>query len=185
MSDRKVKGTMLVDMVRMIRATKDREWDEYLTPEDWKIVMETILPSSWYPLELYQKLGVAVFRVLAGGDTEITRLRGKTRGKELFEDVYRNIVSKKDPMAALSKFVNIYGNLFNFSSLKFEQAGGKHALVKHDYDPDDPGNVPYCYLLMGHLEVLVEMTGGENVTIELTSKQWEGDPITTFDIKWE
>ncbi len=185
MEEKKVKGTMLIDMVRMIRGNKDRGWDQYLKPQDWQVINSTILSSTWYPLELYQRFGNACFQVLAGGKPDLARLRGKIRGKELFRDVYKNLAASPGPMEALKNFVNIYGRLFNFSTLSFEKAGDNHALVKHDYDPDDPGNVAYCYTLMGHLEVLAEMTGGQDVKIELTSKQWEHDPITTFDIKWK
>ena len=185
MGEKKVKGSMLVDQVRIIRANKDKDWSEYLGPEDWETIMETILPSTWYPLEIYKRCGWAVFQVIAGGDPNLARMRGKIRGKELFENIYKNIAATKDPMTALKSFVKIYGNLFNFSSLEFEKVGDKHAVVKHDYDPKDPTNVPYCYTLMGHLEILVEITGGKNVQIEFTSKQWEGAPVTNFDITWE
>jgi hypothetical protein len=79
----------------------------------------------------------------------------------------------------------MYELLFNFSTLKFEKVGEKHAVLHHDYDPNDPTNVPYCHMLLGHLEILVEMTGRKQVQIAFTSKQWEGDPVTTFDITWE
>ncbi len=185
MAERKVKGTMLIDQVKQIRANKDKDWDKYLKPEDREIISGRILPSTWYPLELYQRCGLAVFQVLGGGNPDLARLRGKIRGKELFGDVYKNIVAKKDPMTALRSFVKIYGGLFNFSTIELEKIEEKHAIIKHDYDPEDPGNMPYCYTLMGHLDVLVEMTGGKNVKIELTSKQWEGAPVTIFDITWE
>ncbi|HUT52970.1 MAG TPA: hypothetical protein VM658_06235 [bacterium] len=185
MEARKVKGTMLLDMVRMIRGNKDRDWDKYLKPEDWEVINSMILASAWYPLEIYQRCGRACFQVLAQGKPELAQLRGKIRGKELFQNIYKNLLSVADPMQALKSFVSIYGRLFNFSTLSFEKAGDKHAVVRHDYDPDDPGNVPYCYTMMGHLEVLIEMTGGKDVKIVLTSKQWEKDPVTTFDIRWE
>ncbi len=88
-------------------------------------------------------------------------------------------------MTTLSRFVVVYGQLFNFSFLKFENAGPGHAKIFHDYDRSDPVTKPYCYNLMGHLEVLAEMAGGRNVNVELKAKQWEGAPTTIFDINWE
>jgi hypothetical protein len=183
--ERKVKGTMLIDQVRIIRANMDKDWNKYLKSEDWEIIKQTVLPSTWYPLETYRRCGWAVFNIIAGGDPNLARLRGKIRGEELFGDIYKNVVIKDDPMSTLRSFVQIYRTLFNFSTVTFEKAGKKRAMVKHDYDPNDPSNVPYCNMLLGHLEALVEMTGGENVKIEFASKQWEGDPVTNFDIKWE
>jgi hypothetical protein len=162
MSDQKVKGTMMVDHVRMIRGNKDKDWNKYLKPEDWNIIKGKVLPSAWYPLDTYKRCGNATFQLLAGGNSELTRLRGRIRGKELFETTYKHIISEHNPMEALGSFVNLYGQLFNFSFLEFKEIGAKHACVSHHYDPSDPDNLPYCYQLMGHLDTLVEMAGGEN-----------------------
>ncbi len=176
---------MLIDQVRMIRGNKGLNWDEFLKPEDWEVIMQRILPSNWYPLEVYQRCGWATFQVLAGGDVNISRLRGQIRGKELFEGAYRSVTVGKDPIRALERFAHQYGQLFNFSTLEFERVGEKHARIHHNYDPDDPANIPYCHQLMGHFDALVEITGGKNSNIELTTKQWAGAPATVFDITWE
>ena len=185
MTDQKVKGTMLIDQVRMIRGNKDKDWKKYLKPEDWEIINKLILPGEWYPLDTYRRCGRAVFQLLAGGNTDIVRLRGRIRGKELFETTYKHIISDNDPMNALSSFVNIYGHLFNVSPLEFSQIDDKHATVLHNYDHSDPGNLPFCYQLMGHLDTLLEMTGGKNIKIAFTKKLWEGDGATVFDLQWE
>lgn len=185
MTERKVKGSMLMDQVRLIRNNKDRDWDKYIEPEDWEIIKGTILPSKWYPLELYRKFGWATFNVLAEGRVDLVRLRGLARGRELFGDIYKNVVVDNNPMESLNRFVTVYGLLFNFSTLKFEKVGDKHARVLHDYDPEDPTNIPYCHQLMGHLDALIEMTGGKNIKNEIIEKQWEKAPATIFDITWE
>jgi len=185
MSDQKVKGTMMVDQVRMIRANKDMDWNKYLKPEDWNIINKMIMPSAWYPLDTYQRCGHAVFQLLAGGNTEVVRSRGKIRGKELFETTYKHIMFDRDPMKALGSFVTLYGQLINVSFLEFRKIDAKHACVSHNYDPSDPFNLPYCYQLMGHLDTLVEMTGGKNIKVEMKEKAWQGASATVFDIQWE
>jgi hypothetical protein len=185
MSDQKVKGTMMVDQVRMIRGNKNMDWNKYLKPEDWNIINTTILPSAWYPLDTYKRCGRAVFQVLACGDTEIVRLRGRIRGKELFETTYKHVVSERNTMNALRSFVTIYGQLFNVCPLEFSKIDAKHATVSHNYDHSDPGNLPFCYQLMGYLDTLVEMTGGKSIKMEMKEKLWEGASATVFDMQWE
>ena len=185
MSDEKVKGSMLIDHVRMIRGNKDKDYNKYLKPEDWNIIKGKILPSAWYPLEIYKRCGSANFQLLAGGNPALARLRGRIRGKELFETIYKHMVSDHNPMNALSSFVNLYGQLFNFSFLEFKKIGAKHACVSHHYDPSDPDNLAYCYQLMGHMDALVEMAEGKNIKIEMKEKAWEGASATVFDIQWE
>lgn len=185
MQDRNVKGTMLLDMIRMIRANKDLPWDEYLDAEDWKTISSIILQSNWYPIELYQKLGWAVFQVVAKGNLELVRARGRARGKELFGDIYKSIVANNGPLEALNAFVKRYCTLFNFSILRFEKVEEKNARIYHDFKLDHPVFVAYCHQLIGHFEALIEMTGGKNSKIELIAKQWEGAPATIFDIAWQ
>lgn len=187
MSDQKVKGTMMVDQVRMIRGNKDKDWNKYIKPEDWNIIKGMVMPSAWYPIDTYKRCGRAVFQLLAGGNTEIVRLRGKIRGKELFETTYKHVLSERTPMKVLASFVNLYGQLFNISPLACQEIDAKHACVsfRYDDDPSDPGTLPFCYQLMGHMDTLLEMAGGKNIKIELKEKLWEGARATVFDIQWE
>lgn len=185
MTGKMVKGTMLIDQVRMIRANKQLDWSRFLTPEDWEFIKQTFLPSSWYPLEWYETCGWATFNVLARGDVELVRLRGRVRGKELFQTVYRNLADGKDPMSALERFVSLYSLLFNFSSLEFRRVADKNAQIVHHYNSNRPTGKPYCYQLAGHIDSLIEMTGAKNGKVVFITKRWEGDPVTTFDITWE
>jgi uncharacterized protein (TIGR02265 family) len=185
MADLKVKGTMFVDQVKMIRANKTLDWSKYLDSADWEIINKRILPSEWYPLDIYVKCAMAVFHVLGQENLDLVRFRGRMRGKELFETVYKALVIPNDPMASLSRFVVAYSQLFNFSSLKLEPAGKNHAKLHHDNKYTMHVNKPYCFQLMGHLDVLVEIAGGKNIKIKLTATQWEGAPQTIFDITWE
>ena len=185
MDQQHVKGTMLADMVRMIRANKDRNWHDYLEEGDWEIVNGRVFPAKWYPLEVFQRLGYATFKVLAGGDLATVRMFGKMRGEVLFGEVYTSALTVQDPARALNHYTKIYKSLFDFSTIEFEQVGSNHVIITHDYDPDDEANTPYCYLMMGYFDALIEMTGGTNGHIDLTSKQWEGAPTTVFDITWD
>lgn len=185
MSERKVKGTMLVDQVRMIRRNKDKKWEPFFTPEEWKTINSKIMDSVWYPLGLYIKCGIAVFTLLAGKDPEVVRHRGRARGLELFNGVYRSIIFKDDPFQSLKKFVLVYRMLFNFSTVGAERLGVNHAQVHHDFAALDRDNgIAYCYQLMGSLESLLDLSGARNVRISLVAKQWEGAATTTLDILW-
>jgi hypothetical protein len=72
-----VKGVLFLDYVRMIKSRRDVDWDKYLVPADREYLQGMVLPSQWYPLESYQRMGVAVLRELAGGKMEVVRLWGR------------------------------------------------------------------------------------------------------------
>jgi hypothetical protein len=185
MEPKKVKGTMLIDLVRMIRGNKELDWNKYLKPEDWNVINERILPSAWYPLEVYQRCGRATFQLLAQGNLELVRLRGRVRGKELFESVYKWITADRTPKEALEQFIRIYGQFFNFSTITFEEVAKGHSKILFDYDVADRTVELYCYQLMGELDALIEIVGGKNARIKLIAKRWEGAPVTIFDVSWK
>ncbi|MDA8137848.1 MAG: DUF2378 family protein [Desulfobacteraceae bacterium] len=185
MDDKKVKGSMLIDFVRMIRSFKNLDWNKYLKPEDWEIINSIVLAAKWYPLDTYARCSNAAFQLLAKGSLDGARANGQRMAKQLFETTYKSMVQGKDPAQDLRQFVSTYGTFFNFSLLKFESVGPKHVKIHHDYDTQDKGNVPYCHQMMGLFETLVQMTGGKNGKVELSAKQWERAPMTTFNITWE
>lgn len=184
MDERKVKGTMLADHVRMIRKFKDKNWDQYLKPEDWKIINARIMDPVWYPLDTYKRCALAVFKLLANGDTKVAQEHGRIRGKDLFTGPYRRVVVAGNPLESIKKFVTMYSLLFNFSSLEVETVSENHVKVQHNFDTNDQTGRPYCHLLMGYLDTLLEMSGGKNAEISITDKQWDGAPTTVFDIVW-
>ncbi|HOX47481.1 MAG TPA: hypothetical protein PK668_28055 [Myxococcota bacterium] len=184
MEERKVKGAMILDLVKMIRKSPGRGWEMYLTPADMQIVNGRVIPLSWYPLGVMQRCGLAVFKELAGGDLETVRQAGKARGLELFAGTYRGIFEKTDCLGALDSYVVIHNTMFSFPSLRLERLGRGRARLHHDYDARDPANVPYCHQLLGTLDALLEVTGGREAMIVMSARQWEGAPATVFELTW-
>jgi uncharacterized protein (TIGR02265 family) len=185
MEEKKVKGTMLLDFVKMVKVHKNLDWNKHLKPEDWEIINSIILPSKWYPLDFFRRCSTAAFDLLAGGNLDLARANGQMMAKHLFETTYKSILQTKDPMRALSHFVTNYATLFNFSMLKLEKVDARHAKVMHDYDAREKGTAPYCHQMQGMFETMIQMTGGTNGKVVLAAKQWEGAPATIFDISWE
>jgi len=66
--ERKVKGVALVGLVELVRKNDDKPWDQYLTPEDMKLVNTMFMPSEWYPLEFSQRLVTAFAKIFLKDD---------------------------------------------------------------------------------------------------------------------
>jgi uncharacterized protein (TIGR02265 family) len=185
MDDRKAKGTMFLDFVKMIKANKHLDWGKYLQPGDWDVIDSIILPSKWYPFDVYYRCSMAVFDLIGKGSLEAAHANGRMMGEKLFETTYRSVVQRKDPMLGLSQFVATYGALFNFSRMHMEKLGPKHCRIFHDYDAKDKANIAYCHQLKGIFEVLLQKADGKNGKVMIGTKQWENAPSTAFDISWE
>ncbi len=48
-----VKGTVLTDLVKIVRKERQLGWDDYLQPEDWDIINGDILATQWYPGDFF------------------------------------------------------------------------------------------------------------------------------------
>jgi len=185
MKDWKVKGTLLVDYVRMIRRNKEKDWNKYLTPEDWAIINERILPSLWYPYETYRRTGWAAFHLIAGGNSNLVHEWGKISIAILTKGPYKSIVNDADPMLALDRFVMMRRQFFSFAAMEFEKAGEKHAKVRFAGAPDDPIMEAFNAQMTGAFEKMVEITGGKNPKVSFKATVKEGNTNTEFDIEWE
>lgn len=57
---RHVKGSLFVDYARMIRSRKAVDWRLHLTPDDMELVSRHVDLEKWYPMEVFERLGLAI-----------------------------------------------------------------------------------------------------------------------------
>jgi len=181
--EKKVKGTIFSEYVRMIKANRELDWDEYLTDEEWKLVNEMILPSSWYPLESYKRMGLAVFKLMAKGDVKAAWNWGRLSVEGLTK-VYKNLVSEGDPYEAVRRFTIIQGNLANFDIVELKKQEDRVLHVVFNVSFGGEADKAYAYHLGGMLERLAELNSSDPVKVDIIEKCWEGAPKTLFEIRW-
>ena len=183
--DRKVKGTMLVDYVRLIRSRKDIDWDKHLTKEDLEIIQGRIFPLGWYPYETFQRCGLAVLHEIANDDLKIVRALGRITMQNLVEKTYHKLAQAKDIFDAFKALQAIRSRFFNFASPYYEKAGPSSIRIILEGAPDEEGLEALCYQVIGNYEYLTELYGGKNVKLTWEKKTWEGDDSTSFTLSWE
>lgn len=185
MDNRKVKGTMLIDYVRMVRKIKDRDWDKYLKPEDWEIVNRKVLPSMWFPYDSFQRIGVAVFHEISMSNIDTVRAFGKVFWNNLFSNVYGSIISDKNPVKCLERFALLRSAFFNFATHDIRKLGDTHVQSVITVGELIPGLEPFCAQLQGGMDAIMDHADAKNPKIELIEREWKKDPATVFDITWE
>jgi hypothetical protein len=185
-----VKGSLLMEVVRLIRANKDLNWEKYLKPEDMELVRGKILPSNWYTLESYERMGQAIFMEVGKGDFSNVRQWGRFTIEELVGKSYKSLFQGLDTMSAFKKFVFFRRQFFklddeNIEMLKLEPVGEKDLKI-HVHVPLSTSLLEaYAHQLSGSFERLAELFGGKNPGTEILDKQWEGSPGTTIRVTWE
>jgi len=179
-----VKGTLFLDYVRMIRKRKEVDWSKHLTPEDRKVLGQMVLPSEWYPLETFQRCGVAVLKEIARGDLEMVRVWGRTSMDELMK-IYKNLAEETQPLKALEKLQLLRRRFFDFEGLEISPLGGNQVQVKVDMAFGGVADEAYAYQILGAIERLLERSGAKKIQSQFVQKAWQGSPNSILEFNWE
>jgi hypothetical protein len=181
----KVKGTWMVDLVKLLRAAKDKDFSKYLTKEDFVVLNSKILPSQWYPFETYKRLGLAVFKVIGNSQLTASRAFGRMNMANLLK-IYGNIMIPGDPAATVEKFAALAGNFFQGigTGYRVVERGPKSIKIKIVIDEkDDLGEtaILFPHQISGNVEELLIQSGAKNHRLEL-EKVADGSILTaTWD----
>lgn len=180
----RVKGSLFLDYVKMIRSNQDKNWDQYLQPADWEIVHGHILPSNWYPFETFARIGWAVFQEVAGGNLELVRAFGRFSIKRLLE-LYKNILVPGDPAASAERLALLHRTFLEGGGQTRVVAQDRHSFRYKVFTPASEVNAPYVlpfyHQIAGNLEELIEQAGGKKIKLEVVKVE-DGCEIAA---KWE
>jgi hypothetical protein len=180
-----VKGTWIMNYIKIIRADKDREWDQYLEPEDWEIINGRVLSSQWYSYESFSRIGLAVFKEAAGSDLGAVRAFGRLMLEDLVK-VYKTILIQGDPHGSVQKFVALRETFFKDVEgyTRIIDQGSDwldYKLMMVERDLKLEAAEAFATQMAGSLEALVEKTGAKNVKVDIKRE----DDGFLIRLKWE
>lgn len=186
-----VKGSLLVDVVRLIRANKDRDWKKYLNEKDLEIIESQILPTAWYPLDTYERAERAIFQEIGQGKLENARIWGRFAIDDMVKRIYQNLIEEQDPMLTLERFTLFRKQLFrfqdpNFQPMEFSQMGPKQVRIKIQLNHPLELFEAYAYQSMGSFERLVELAGGKEPKVSIVEYDWKSRcPYAVLEVSWK
>jgi hypothetical protein len=181
---KQVEGSLFAEYVQMIKKNKHISWNKHLGSSEMEFVDQTIHPSQWYPYEVYQQYGAAIFQEIAGGKPEVAYSWGKETMDRLAGLYKRNLIEKGDPLKSLSKLRALTRNVFNFDSFEMTVHGENHVDIAVDLTFGTEAIQGYSYQMLGSFQRLVELSGVDDVKAEFSAKSWEGDDKTVIELRW-
>jgi hypothetical protein len=183
--ERKLKGSVALDMVKVVRAFPDQPWDRFLLPEDMEIVNSMIIPAEWYPIEFFQRVGLAVYKLVAKGNDEVVAQFARRAMKELYEGPYRPFLAQGDPFAATEKFLDLRRGLFNFSKMEMERTGEESLRVRiSEFGTLEEGLDVFMLVLGVHFQELIKYNGGDRVNLDYHRETEAGQIKMVFELSW-
>ncbi len=183
MLERQVKGSLFVDYVRMIRSHKSVDWLRYLRHEDLAFLDQTIAADAWYPMDVFERLGIGILHEIAKGQKDAVRMWGYFQVDAL-QELHPSLITPGDPCESMRRFEVLRNGFFNFEALQVVAVSENTAHVRVAYHMSAVAEEAASWQTLGFFERLVTLAGGENVFAELTEKSWAGDLRTTIELAW-
>jgi hypothetical protein len=183
-AEHRVKGTLFVDYVRMLRARSDVDWSKWLQPIDLGYLVQRIDPAAWYPMETFERMGLAILAEVAQGQLEAVRMFGRA-SVDWLSQTYGTLVASGDPRDTLMRFQVLRRSFFDYSALEIGSICDGEASILVGYEMGPRAEEAACWQTLGFLERLLEMAGANDVRAWFASRAWTGDLVTTVELRWK
>lgn len=167
----------------MLRAHKGIDLSPYLDPQDRPYLSERVDPALWYPMETFERLGVAILREIARNDLQLVKHFGRVSLDALCA-LHDNLVAEGDPNESLLRFRVLRQSFFDFPALEIEEVSDDKATATVSYGMGAVAEEAATWQTMGFFERLLERSGGSPVRVTLTGRAWRGDPKTRIQMEW-
>jgi len=186
MDEVRVKGIWFLDFAKMVRKLSDLPWSRYLTPEDLAIIQGHILPSQWYPADLYQRLGVAAFELVGQGKPENAQVAGRAFVERMINDeALGPFLKTGEPERAIQNFTAIYRKLLTLGEARSEKIGERRLRFTIHWRKGQIGIFPFVHNFAGFLFRLVEVNSGKNMKIVFDDQRLDERESLAYEIEWE
>lgn len=181
--DRQVKGTLFVDYVRMLRANKDADWSRYLQPQDLTLLVQRVDPAGWYPMESFERMGVAILAEVAQGDLRAVRAWGQAQ-TEWITQTQPGLLANGDPTESLMRFQVMRNGFFDYTAVEFDYVYDGEAVLRVAYGMGPVAEEAASLQTLGFFEKLLELAGAQKVEAWFSAESWKGAPVTTLQLRW-
>ena len=180
---RNVRGVLFLDYVRMLKAHKGVEWDAILSKDDLPYLKQQIDTTAWYPMAVFERMGNAILRFVAGDKMLPVQLWGRFSAAQL-RAAHPMLLAPNDPCESLTRFRVMRETFFDFEALQVLMLHEGEAQIAIRYYMGMPAEEAASYQTMGFFEGLLELAGAKDVRASFRTKSWVGDQKTQLDLRW-
>jgi CheY-like chemotaxis protein len=181
---RQVRGILFLDYVRMLRRSGSPNLARHLRPEELALLTQRIDLGAWYPMETFERLGLAILSEVVGGEVDAVRLWGRSQIPQIL-GFFPELRAEGDARDTLIRFNNLMGSLFDFPAVELEEINDEAASLRIAYGMGPAAEEAASWQTFGFYEALAEAAGAEQVRGRFTRMSWKtpGGP-TTLALEW-
>jgi hypothetical protein len=167
----------------MLRAQKDTDWSRHLPPQDLSYLLQRIQPDEWYPMETFERMGLAILEELS---PELATVRAWGRAQvDWLCVVHENLVAPGDARDTLMRFRVLRDSFFDYEALTIGELTDGGATLFISYGMAARAEEAASWQTLGFFERLLEMAGASNVQAWFTNTSWTSAGRTRIQIRWD
>ncbi len=178
-----VRGQFFAEYVRMIRRRKDVEWERWLLTQDLAFIRQRIAPDDWYPMETFERLGIAILMGLDGPTLEAVRFWGRFSATQYAAE-HPAFIARNDPIDSLMRLKVMRSTLFNFPAFDMPMLIESHAHVVVTYHMGAMAEEAACHQTMGFCEEVLSLSGATDICADFQERAWAEDSRTLLSLEW-
>lgn len=167
----------------MLRSRRDADWSKYLQPADLSFLVQRIEPDSWYPMESFERMGLAILAEIASNDLEMVRHFGRMSIDWLVAK-HGNLVAQGDPRDSLMRFQVLRRSFFDYAALELTSVSDGEATLTIAYCMSARAEEAASWQTLGFFERLLEVAGGSQVRAWFSARSWTGELVTEVQLRW-
>jgi CheY-like chemotaxis protein len=159
-------------------------WASQLPAADAAIVGARVDVNEWYPMEAFERLGLAILDHVVRGETDSIRLWGRQQVQAILAYL-PELRMADDPRESVMRFQNFLSTLFDFPAVTLESVDDVECVLSVGYGMGSRAEEAATWQTVGFFEELVSAAGGREATGRLLSRGWvPGAPGTSFTVEW-
>ncbi len=181
---RQVRGVLFVDYVRMVRGHGLGTVGGGLRPEDVALVKQRIDPQAWYPMDTFERLGLAILQGIVGQELESIRMWGRYQVTTV-AGLFPAILAPDEPRETMLRAGVLMGSFFDFPAIEVRSISDTSAAVHIAYSMSEAAERAASWQSMGFFEGLLGMAGATDIVADFDSMSWhdKGAP-TRLELGW-
>lgn len=152
-----------------------------LPAEDQK-QLTRILPASWYPFEVQERLDDAIAAQMGIGE-KIFRLLGEQSARDNLASSHRAFVDAHDPHGLLQHAASIHDAYYDTGRRVYERLGPKSAVLR-TFDCLSTSRAE-CLSNMGWHQAAIEICGGRHARVTDPLCRARGDTHCEYLCEWD
>ena len=182
MKERLVKGSNVMDVVRLLKNHEKQHELADLGEYERQLLTRRIAATTWYSLQVFDSLLQCAHRYVYDGSEAAGQRMGRRFAQRLLEGDESTVVAPTDVLGTLRLMVPRWHDHFNFGEMVITPQGEHGARIQLMGYPDMSACHGQC--IVGWALEAIEKAGADGARARIEERPWMHNSVLTFSVEW-